>query len=74
MQHTGKILVIIGIIIVVAGLVVWIFGDKLSWFGNLPGDIKIKRDNFSFYMPLASTILISIVLSLIIWLVRSFLS
>jgi hypothetical protein len=74
MQHTGKIIVIIGIIIVIAGLVIWIFGDKLNWFGNLPGDIKIKRDNFSFYLPLASTILISIVLSFIIWIVRKFLN
>jgi len=73
MQNTGKIIVIIGIIIILAGLIICLFGDKLSWFGNLPGDIKIKRSNFSFYMPLASTILISVVLSLIIWLIRKFL-
>ena len=74
MQNIGKIIVIVGIIIVIAGLVIWMFGDKLNWFGNLPGDIKIKRDNFSFYMPLASAILISIVLGFIFWVVRRFLS
>ena len=73
MQNTGKIIVIIGIIIIIAGLIIWLFGDKLNWLGNLPGDIKIKCDNFSFYMPLASTIIISVVLSLIIWLVRKLL-
>ncbi|MGD0711840.1 MAG: DUF2905 domain-containing protein [Bacteroidales bacterium] len=72
MQSIGKIIVIAGIIIIVIGLIIWLFGDKFNWLGNLPGDIKIKRDNFSFYMPLASTILISMVLSLIIWLVRKF--
>jgi H+/Cl- antiporter ClcA len=73
MQNIGKIIVIAGIILVVAGIIIWLLGDKLNWLGNLPGDIKIKRDNFSFYMPLASMILISLVVSLIIWLIRKFL-
>jgi len=72
MQNIGKIIVIIGIVIVFGGLIIWLFGDKLNWFGNLPGDIKIKRDNFSFYMPLVSMIIISIALSFIFWLIRKF--
>ena len=72
MQNTGKIIVVIGIVIIIVGLTIWLFGDKFNWLGNLPGDIKIKRDNFSFYVPLATTILISVVLSLIIWLIRKF--
>lgn len=72
MQNTGKYIIIIGIILIVAGLIIWLFGDKLNWFGNLPGDIKVKKENFSFYVPLTSMILISVVLSLIIWIVRKF--
>lgn len=70
MQNIGKYIIIIGIILIVAGLIIWLFGDKLNWFGNLPGDIKVKKENFSFYFPLTSMILISVVLSLIIWVIR----
>ncbi|MFH0866830.1 MAG: DUF2905 domain-containing protein [Bacteroidota bacterium] len=72
MQSTGKTIVIIGIFIAVIGLVIWLFGDKLNWFGNLPGDIKVKRENFSFYMPITTMIIMSLFLSLIIWLIRKF--
>jgi hypothetical protein len=74
MQSVGKTVVVIGIIIVIAGLIIWLLGDKLNWFGNLPGDIKVKRENFSFYMPLTTMILLSIVISFIIWLIRKFFS
>jgi len=68
MHQMGKYLIIIGIILVVVGLILFFLGNKLSWFGNLPGDIKIKRDNFVLYAPIASMILLSIVLSLLLWL------
>jgi len=74
MQNAGKIIVIIGIILIIAGLFIWFFGDKFNWFGNLPCDIKVKKENFSFYMPLTSMILISLVLSLVIWVIRKFLN
>ena len=70
MQNTGKIIVIIGIIVIIVGLVIWLFGDKFNWFGNLPGDIKVKKENFSFYFPFVSMIILSIVISLIVWLIR----
>ncbi len=73
MQNTGKIIVIIGIIVIIVGLVIWLFGDKFNWFGNLPGDIKVKKENFSFYFPFVSMIILSIVISLVIWLIRKFL-
>ena len=73
MQALGKTIIIIGIIVVIAGIIFWLFGDKLSWLGNLPGDIKIKRENFSFYFPLTTMILLSIALSLIVWLAKKFL-
>jgi H+/Cl- antiporter ClcA len=72
MQTTGKTIVIIGIVLVIAGLIIWFFGDKLNWLGNLPGDIKVKKESFSFYMPLTTMILLSIIVSFIIWIVRKF--
>ncbi len=62
----GKSLIIIGILIVVAGLVIY-FKDSiplLKHIGRLPGDIVIKKENFTFYFPLGTSILISIILSL----------
>ncbi|MFA6924834.1 MAG: DUF2905 domain-containing protein [Bacteroidales bacterium] len=70
MQNTGKTIIIIGIIIIVIGLIVYFFGNKLNWFGNLPGDIKIKKENFSLYFPITTMVLISIILSLILWLIK----
>ncbi len=68
----GKILVIIGIVIVVIGAVIWLAGDKLSWFGNLPGDIRVEKENFRFYFPITSMILLSLVISFLWWLIRRF--
>lgn len=67
----GKMLILAGICIVIIGGLIWLFGEYLSWFGNLPGDIKIKRDGFHFYFPITSMVLVSIVLSLLLWLVQS---
>ncbi|TCL62185.1 DUF2905 family protein [Hydrogenispora ethanolica] len=65
----GKILVALGLVI--AGLGVWLWlGGKIPGFGRLPGDILIKRGNFTFYFPLATCILVSIVVTLILALFR----
>jgi hypothetical protein len=69
METFGKILVGIGAIAVILGLILWFFGDKFTWFGNLPGDIKIEGDNVRFYAPITSMIIISIVLSIILSLI-----
>jgi hypothetical protein len=50
--------------------VVLVFSDKIPWLGRLPGDISIKRENFSFYFPLTTCILISLLLSLLFALFR----
>jgi hypothetical protein len=68
MHQLGKYLIIIGIIVVVVGVIIFFLGNKLSWFGNLPGDIKIRRDNFVFFAPITSMILLSIILSFLFWL------
>ncbi|QMU28829.1 DUF2905 domain-containing protein [Adhaeribacter radiodurans] len=72
MQPLGKYLVFLGLIIVGLGLLLWLAGNKLSWFGHLPGDIRIEKPNFKFYAPLTSMILVSILLSLVMWLIRRF--
>ncbi|TXK51889.1 DUF2905 domain-containing protein [Pontibacter qinzhouensis] len=73
MASTGKLIVLAGVALVVIGLVVWLAGDKLSWFGQLPGDIRVERKNFKFFAPITTMILLSILLSLVLWLIRRFL-
>jgi uncharacterized membrane protein len=70
MEHLGKILVFAGIILVIAGLIVWFAGDKLGWIGHLPGDIRVEKENFRFYFPVATMVIISILLTIILWIVR----
>jgi len=65
----GKILIICGICLVVLGVIL-IFGDKIPWIGRLPGDIYIKRDKFTFYFPLMTSIIISLLLTLLFSLFR----
>jgi hypothetical protein len=69
MAPVGKWLVMIGLTTVVAGLTIWGLGS-LGWFGHLPGDIYYRRGNVTFYFPLATGILLSIVFSLILMLLR----
>lgn len=63
----GRSLIIIGLVIMMIGLV-FTFGPKIPYLGRLPGDIYYKKDNFVFYFPLATSIVISIILSLILYL------
>ncbi|HQH41260.1 MAG TPA: DUF2905 domain-containing protein [Bacteroidales bacterium] len=70
MQHTGRILIIAGIVLIFTGIILLITGNKPGWLGHLPGDIRIERDNFRFYFPVTTLIIISLILNLIIWLIR----
>ena len=65
----GKILIIIGATLAVLG-VIFILGNKIPWIGKLPGDIYIKRDKFTFYFPLMTSIIISLILTLLFYLFR----
>jgi len=68
----GKTLIYIGIMIVIIGVVV-LFSDKLPFnLGRLPGDISIKKEHFSFYFPITTSILISIIFSLLFYLFSKF--
>ncbi len=70
MQEIGKLIVIIGALLVVAGAILWRFPGLFGWVGKLPGDISMQKGNFSFYFPVVTCILISIVLTLLSWLFR----
>jgi len=61
----GKIFIFAGMALTVLGILVTL-GSRIPWLGRLPGDIYIKKENFTFYFPLATSILISIILSLIL--------
>lgn len=70
MNGLGRPLITLGLILVAAGLVIS-FSPKLpTWLGRLPGDINIKRANFSFHFPLMTCLLISAILSFVMWLFR----
>ena len=65
----GKMLILLGVFIILIGLLLLI-GEKIPWIGRLPGDIIIKKERFTFYFPLATSILISIILTLLFTLFR----
>ncbi len=69
MSELGRFMIVIGVILVIVG-VVFLVAPKLPWLGRLPGDISYKRGNFSFYFPLGTCILISVILTLIMYLLR----
>ncbi len=68
MQQIGKILVISGLLLVAAGVIIWLLPGRMGWFGHLPGDIRIRKENFSFFFPITSMLLVSVVLSFLLWL------
>lgn len=72
MQNTGKIILLIGLVLVIIGGLLWAFGNIFSWFGQLPGDIRIKRENLQIYIPITSMLLLSAFLSFVFWLARRF--
>ncbi len=71
MNHPGWSLVVIGSLILGIGLL-WLVLPSVPWLGKLPGDIAIERENFQFYFPVMTCILLSVVLTGIMWVVRFF--
>ena len=67
-QYIGKFLILLGLIIAAIGGLL-LFSEKIPWIGRLPGDIMIQRRNFIFYFPLVTSILLSVILTLIFWLI-----
>ena len=66
MHDLGKILIAFGLLLVLAGVVLVLVG-RVPWMGRLPGDIHIQRGSFTFYFPLATSLVLSIVLTLILY-------
>jgi len=69
MSELGKMLIVFGVIMAVVGAVL-VFGPKIPWLGKLPGDFTYRGERFTFYFPLATCVLLSVILSLILYLFR----
>jgi hypothetical protein len=71
-KNIGILLIILALIIALVGAVFYFAGASFSWFGNLPGDLKVERENFTFYFPMATMLVLSIFLNIIIRLILYF--
>lgn len=69
MPEMGKMLFILGLIIAAVGLLVW-SGFGRSWLGQLPGDVSVNRGNFSFHFPIVTCLVVSAILTFLMWLFR----
>jgi hypothetical protein len=69
-SQSGKYIIVTGIIIVIIGVVIYFFSNKLNWIGRLPGDIRIEKENFRFYFPITTMIIASILVSVIIQIIK----
>jgi hypothetical protein len=69
MSELGRFLVVAGVILAVIGLVLWL-APKVPWLGKLPGDFVWQRGNWKFYFPLGTSILISVILTLLLYFFR----
>lgn len=72
-SETGKWIIVAGIAIVVIGILIYFFHDKLHWIGRLPGDIRIEGENTRFYFPITTMIIVSVVLTILVNLIKRFL-
>jgi len=67
MTEVAKLLIAVGILVTLVGVVLLLVG-RVPWLGRLPGDVYVERGNWRFYFPLATSLLLSVVLSLLVWL------
>jgi hypothetical protein len=72
-SNWGKYIIGLGIAIVLVGVIVYFFGNKLHWIGRLPGDIRVEKENFRFYFPITTMIIASLLFTLILQLIKKFL-
>jgi len=72
-SNTGKYIILVGAFVVILGVVIYFFHDKLHWIGRLPGDIRVEKENFRFYFPITTMILFSALATLVIFLIRRWL-
>ncbi len=69
MSDLGKVLVVVGVITVAVGVMLW-SGLGRNWLGRLPGDIHYTRGNFSFHFPIVTCLILSLLLTIILWLFK----
>lgn len=69
---TGKYIILFGAIIIIVGIIIYFFNDKLNWLGKLPGDIRVEKENFKFYFPITTMILLSVAFTFIVYLIKKF--
>lgn len=69
MTGIGKGLILLGVVLIVVGIVFSLAG-KIPWLGQLPGDIYIQRERFTFYFPLTTSLILSLILTLVLYLFR----
>jgi hypothetical protein len=69
MSELGKILFVVGAVVMLVGLLLW-SGVGKGWLGRLPGDVHFTRGNFSFYFPIVTCLLVSLILTVLMWLFR----
>jgi hypothetical protein len=70
MPQLGKILIGAGALLILAGVIIYFLGNKMTWLGHLPGDIRIEKEHVRFYFPITTMILLSIVFTVVMWIVR----
>lgn len=68
----GKILIIIGLVLILAGIILHYFPNVFQWLGRLPGDVNYSKDGFSLHIPIVTSLIISLIISLFIWLLKRF--
>mgnify|MGYP006143072033 FL=1 len=73
-SDTGKWIILAGGLIVLIGVIIYFFHDKLHWIGRLPGDIRVEKEHFRFYFPLTTMLLLSVVVTILLRLIRRFLN
>ena len=70
--ETGKWMIFTGLLLVLAGIAIYFFHDKLHWLGRLPGDIRIEKENTRFYFPVVTMIVVSALLTIVVNIIKRF--
>ena len=66
LSSLAKVIILVGLLVTATGIL-FLFSEKIPWFGRLPGDIYIQKENFNFYFPITTCVIISVLLSIILY-------
>jgi hypothetical protein len=69
-SDTGKWIIVSGVLVILIGVIIYFFHDKLHWIGRLPGDIRVEKENFRFYFPIVTMTLFSVLVAVIVNLIK----